>query len=151
VTRPFRTLASAFLVGAIVVGALWASTKLGAEKRYSPIIRNAHRLIVQDPLKEGELIRITSLAQGRDATVNLVRTTGALKKHYHADHEEIVYIIHGGGTMTMGDKQKRVRPGDVIYIPRKTIHGFVNGGEWETAVLSVISPAFDGKDRVYVE
>ncbi|HDM45107.1 MAG TPA: cupin domain-containing protein, partial [Candidatus Bathyarchaeota archaeon] len=36
------------------------------------------------------------------------------------------YILEGGGLLTVGEETRRVRKGDAIYIPPKTVHGFYN-------------------------
>jgi len=93
---------------------------------------------------------IRLFAQGKKATVNVVTPTGPLKAHYHQTHEEVVYIIKGRGKMRLGDKDQDVKEGDIIYIPVKTVHSFVPEGG-DCRVLSIFAPAFDGKDRIFVE
>jgi len=95
-------------------------------------------------------VPIRLFEQGEKVTVNVVTPTTPLKAHYHATHEEVVYIIRGHGKMRLGDKTQEVQAGDIIYIPRKTVHSFVpEGGDCQA--LSIYAPAFDGKDRIFVE
>lgn len=49
--------------------------------------------------------------------------TGATKKHYHANSNEVQYILKGSGMFWLGDKQVQVGPGDLIIIPKGTAHG----------------------------
>ena len=49
-----------------------------------------------------------------------------LDPHSHEDHEQIYYILEGGGVLTVGEDTRRVRKGDAVYIPPKTSHSFHN-------------------------
>ena len=89
-------------------------------------------------------------AQGRKLTVNVITPSEPIKAHYHATHEEVVYIVKGAGKMTLGDKTQEVKEGDVVFIPRKTLHSFApQGGECQ--ILSIFAPAFDGRDRIFLK
>ena len=43
-------------------------------------------------------------------------------KHLHANANEIQYILDGKGTIWLGDKEVRVKPGDLVIIPKGTPH-----------------------------
>jgi len=43
-------------------------------------------------------------------------------KHLHANANEIQYILEGTGTIWLGDKEVRVKPGDLVIIPKGTPH-----------------------------
>ena len=74
-----------------------------------------------------------------------------VKPHYHANHTEQVYVIEGQGQMLVGTKTYNVGPGDLIYIPKGTIHALrVLGKDKPMKVLSIQTPQFDGSDRVMV-
>jgi mannose-6-phosphate isomerase-like protein (cupin superfamily) len=48
---------------------------------------------------------------------------GAVPKHYHADANEIQYVLEGTGTEWLGDKQVDMHPGVLLVIPKGTPHG----------------------------
>jgi mannose-6-phosphate isomerase-like protein (cupin superfamily) len=48
---------------------------------------------------------------------------GNAPKHLHPNTNEIQYILEGTGTIWLGDKEVRVKPGDLIVIPQGTPHG----------------------------
>jgi mannose-6-phosphate isomerase-like protein (cupin superfamily) len=48
---------------------------------------------------------------------------GNTPKHLHANANEIQYILEGTGTIWLGDKEVRVKPGDLVVIPKGTPHG----------------------------
>jgi mannose-6-phosphate isomerase-like protein (cupin superfamily) len=74
-----------------------------------------------------------------------------VKKHKHATHTENVYILDGEGEMLLGDKTFKVKKGDIIFIPMNTVHSLKVTSSIPVKVLSVQSPRFDGKDRIFVD
>jgi mannose-6-phosphate isomerase-like protein (cupin superfamily) len=48
---------------------------------------------------------------------------GNTPKHLHPNTNEIQYILEGTGTIWLGDKEVRVKPGDLVTIPKGTPHG----------------------------
>ena len=47
---------------------------------------------------------------------------GSPPKHLHANANEIQYILEGTGTISLGDKEVTVKPGDLVVIPKGTPH-----------------------------
>ena len=47
---------------------------------------------------------------------------GNVPRHMHPNTNEIQYILEGTGTVWLGDKEVRVKPGDLIVIPKGTPH-----------------------------
>jgi mannose-6-phosphate isomerase-like protein (cupin superfamily) len=48
---------------------------------------------------------------------------GNTPKHLHTNANEMQYILEGTGTVWLGDREVRVKPGDFIIIPKGTPHG----------------------------
>ncbi|MBK7182424.1 MAG: cupin domain-containing protein [Bacteroidetes bacterium] len=74
-----------------------------------------------------------------------------VKKHKHQFHTEHVYILEGEGEMLLGEKQLKVKRGDILFIPKNTIHSLKVTSKEAVKVLSIQSPYFDGKDRILIE
>jgi mannose-6-phosphate isomerase-like protein (cupin superfamily) len=55
------------------------------------------------------------------ATVSI--QDGNTPKHLHPVANEMQYILEGTGTLWLGDKEVRVKPGDLVIIPHGTAHG----------------------------
>ena len=45
---------------------------------------------------------------------------GNVPKHMHANANEMQYILEGTGTIWLGDKEVKVKPGDLVVIPKGT-------------------------------
>ncbi len=48
--------------------------------------------------------------------------TGNVPKHTHSDANEFQYVIAGSGTFWLGDQAREIHPGDLIIIPKGTVH-----------------------------
>lgn len=71
--------------------------------------------------------------------------------HYHIRTEEIYYITHGSGRMTIDGEATTVEVGDAIAIPPGKIHQIENTGEETLRLLCCCSPAYEHEDTVLVE
>lgn len=74
-----------------------------------------------------------------------------VKHHKHLSHSEHVVVLEGTGQMTLGTNGFAIKKGDVIFIPKNTVHSVITTGERPLKVLSIQSPKFDGKDRVFID
>jgi quercetin dioxygenase-like cupin family protein len=61
------------------------------------------------------------------------------RPHTHP-HEQIVYIVSGQGTFTVGDETVDVRQGDMLVVPSGVLHYAVAGGPEPMVDLSVFNP-----------
>jgi quercetin dioxygenase-like cupin family protein len=97
-------------------------------------------------------LNITQVASGKNASVNLVMgpTGSILKMHYHQYHDEITYCIKGQAVMNVSGKELVMNAGDLMYIPALTLHGSEVTGNETLQLISIFTPPFDGKDRIYV-
>ncbi len=57
-------------------------------------------------------------------------------RHLHEQADELIYVISGTGTQTVGDEEFPVTEGDTVYIPMGTLHSTLNTG-WRTLRLLV--------------
>lgn len=81
----------------------------------------------------------------------IIRIEKKVKPHYHEYHTETLYVVKGEGKMKLGNKTIHIREGDYINIPPKTVHSvIVTSMDW-LEVISIQSPEFKGKDRVWVK
>ena len=74
-----------------------------------------------------------------------------VKAHKHTTHSEHIYFLEGEGEMMIGEKKISVKKGDMIFVPKGTVHSLIVTSKTPVEVLSVQAPMFDGKDRVMIE
>ena len=96
--------------------------------------------------KRTDLQRHDLSASGREVIqVRVDLAAGyAAPRHTHPG-EEIIYVIEGTLEYQIGEKQVRVKPGDVLFVPARTIHtaknvGSVNAAELATYIVEKGEP-----------
>jgi mannose-6-phosphate isomerase-like protein (cupin superfamily) len=88
------------------------------------------------------------LQQGDISTDNLAITwvdvaPGCSQRpHSHAP-EQVYVIISGQGRMRVGDEERDVVEGDLVYIPSNVVHSIVNLSNEVLRYISASTPAFD--------
>lgn len=103
------------------------------------------------PCGDGPANAVRALHTDSLASSFLICIPREVKAHYHAAHTEHVVVLEGEGELLLGDSLIAIRPGDIIAIPRGTVHAVRTRSEGPLRVLSVQAPRFDGSDRVPVE
>jgi mannose-6-phosphate isomerase-like protein (cupin superfamily) len=74
-----------------------------------------------------------------------------VKKHKHLNHTELIQVLEGTGSMTLGKETFGIKKGDFIVVPEDTEHAVVVTSREPLKVLSIQTPEFDGTDRIWVE
>ncbi len=72
------------------------------------------------PIQPNTDLRSKILVVTDKATVQVQQ--GDVPKHTHMGSDEIQYIVAGSGTVWLGDTQRQIKPGDLIVIPKGTVH-----------------------------
>ena len=90
-------------------------------------------------------IRNQSLAEARVAPG---ATTTA---HFHAQTEEIYYILAGTGRMRIDRDVHPVSVGDAIAIPPGKVHQITNTGSDTLTFLCCCAPSYEHSDTVLVD
>ena len=94
-------------------------------------------------------ISITKLSTNSDATTFAIWIKKKVKIHKHINHTEHVYIKQGKGKFQLADSLHNVKTGDLIIVPKNTWHGVIVESRNPMKVISIQSPEFFGKDRVF--
>ena len=74
-----------------------------------------------------------------------------VKPHYHQFHTEAVYVLDGEANFFLKSDWKLIKKGDVIHIPKQIIHAVEVTSEIPLKVISIQTPKFTGKDRIFTE
>jgi mannose-6-phosphate isomerase-like protein (cupin superfamily) len=74
-----------------------------------------------------------------------VEPGGEQKPHSHGP-QQVYVITRGQGRMRVGDEERDVSEGHMIFIPPETEHGIVNTGEGVLTYVSAATPAFPVTD-----
>ena len=49
------------------------------------------------------------------------------------------------------DKSFKIKKGDLVFIPKNTIHSVITTSKQPLKVVSIQAPLFDGTDRISIE
>ncbi len=143
-----RLIILVLTAAALVAG---ASPRVLAQtaKGPSPAVYDIDSLLQAYPLDKGQPFRSDMIAWDSSSSVHLTQIDGGMESHHHAAHDETVWIIRGAGRLVLGEQKLKVKAGQMVRIPRGISHSFHNLGSNPAVVISVFSPGFDGKDRIY--
>ena len=64
--------------------------------------------------------------------------------HSHDGYEETLYGLEGILTWTVDGTSTEVGPGEVLHIPRGTVHRFENSGDVDARSLAIVTPGILG-------
>lgn len=106
-------------------------------------LRDALRTLETDPATMNDPIKRMFLCDGQfiSANVSILDDTGDAI-HIQSSHDELVLILEGECGFRVGEDSKRVAAGDLIFIPRDTVHGpIIDNGR--ISLLSIFAPFFD--------
>ena len=73
----------------------------------------------------------------------------ATERHYHAETEEIYYVVEGGGEMELDGERRQVGPGDAVLIPPGARHQIRAGAEGRLRFLCCCAPAYRHEDTFF--
>lgn len=104
------------------------------------------------PSSSYENIHVRKIADDPLQSSFVIWVKDHVKAHYHADHTENIYVIDGKAEMLLGSETIEIKKGDYINIPKKTPHAVTKVlSRSPLMVLSIQSPQFEGKDRIFIE
>jgi mannose-6-phosphate isomerase-like protein (cupin superfamily) len=105
-------------------------------------------LAAREPLAAAEDFRVRELGRDAHSSHHLVWIRDREVPHRHDRHDLFVVMLKGYGAMRLGDEERPVGPGSILYVPRATVHAFRNASGEPAVAYAVYAPAFDGVDRV---
>lgn len=108
------------------------------------------QLLRDAPLADHENIRALPLARNAHTAHLLVQVRDREPLHYHADSELTVFLMRGRSEIEINGTRRKVTAGDVIHIPHRAVHAYINHGPEIGVAFVVMSPPPGPHDRVLV-
>ena len=73
-----------------------------------------------------------------------------LVSHKHPQSEEVYYIIHGNGTVYIGEEreEKNIEPEMALYIPPGAIHAVKNTGKEKLVIAFFVAPGSEPSEEI---
>lgn len=72
----------------------------------------------------------------------------ATERHYHAESEEIYYVVEGSGEMELDGERRRLVVGDSVLIPPGARHQ-IRAGDGGVRFLCCCAPAYRHEDTFF--
>ena len=119
-----------------------------------PILRHPGRVVSLRRLRLSSVTQGPPCAgMGRDAHAShhVVAIRRREQPHSHERHDLLVVLLRGYGSMLLGDEERPLGVGSILYVPRGTPHAFRNASAQPAVAYAVYVPAFDGRDRVELD
>ena len=100
---------------------------------------------------DGSTIReLCGLPTGGTVNQSLAEATLApgrsTERHYHAETEEVYFVLEGEGEMELDGERADVRPGDAVPIPPGAWHELANTGPGPLRILCTCAPPYRHED-----
>ena len=145
---PMSSLLSLFFVG-VVACATPQHFYLRYDREF--IQSDLNEILTEHPLSAEENIKVVTLGKGQGVSHHVVQIRDREIPHVHKKHDLTVMVLKGKGYLLLGKRKIDLAAGDVLFVPRRTTHYFVNTFSEPSVALAVFSPPFDGKDTIPVE
>ena len=115
-------------------------------------LTHAHleEVLAEKPLSPDQNIRVVTLGRGKEMSHHLVQIRDREAPHLHKIHDLTVVVLKGKGYLILERKRIELIRGDILFVPRGSVHYFVNTFSEPSVALAVFSPVFDGKDSIPV-
>lgn len=85
-------------------------------------------------------------------SIGLAVVTDSIRPHYQKISDEIYYVLKGKGEITIDEEIQALKEGDVVSIPKGSVHGFKNTGHEPCLILFSSGPKFEpDRDRFFPE
>ncbi len=82
----------------------------------------------------------------REVTLVDIRRDGVYEPHYHANSDAVFIVIDGSAILLGSQDERVIRSGNLIAIPRKTLHGFRLHTNQSLTWVSVQHPPIHSSD-----
>lgn len=121
------------------------------EKR-QPVFSSIEELLEKNPMPDGKKSQAIRIAENNDVTVFLVRSIdgAGLEPHFHAEHDETLYIIKGAGQLFVDNRWVDLRPGSIHFNPVGKTHANKQTGTEPLVSISVFAPGMKYQDRHFI-
>lgn len=113
-------------------------------------VENVRDMIQKIVLNPELKIGTGKVFQSEEMSFYLAQVASEIPAHYHKLSDETYYVYRGQGTMRVNDEYRDVSAGDIVFIPKGSIHGMKNTGTEDVIIFFISAPAFDPETDRFV-
>ena len=115
------------------------------------LAQDIKKLAEEKPDEEFENIWVKKISDDDEQTSFVIWVKENVRLHKHEHHSENIYVLGGKGEMQINDENFVIKKGDYFNIPKNTPHGLKVLSSSPVKVLSIQSPKFEGRDRIFLD
>jgi mannose-6-phosphate isomerase-like protein (cupin superfamily) len=104
---------------------------------------NINEIIKNITVRPDLKIGLEEVFRNDTMSFNIGVVTAGVPDHYHRISDEMYYIHTGTGRMRINNEYSDVTEGNIVTIPRGSIHGLENTGPRNMIIFIITSPPFD--------
>jgi mannose-6-phosphate isomerase-like protein (cupin superfamily) len=112
----------------------------------APVYTAGNPLIISIPdfadkqlIRNNETTKETPLGCSGAAATRLLQARSPIAAHTHADADEVLYVVAGEATMTLGGKEHRLLSGALVVVPRGMEHALTRRSSGPVILTSTLS------------
>ena len=98
-----------------------------------------------------ENIHVVKLSSDKHVTNFVIFVKNSVRAHKHLLHTETLFVLEGEARIKIGNETRTIKSGDFIVVAEGIIHSVEVTSKIPLKVLSVQTPEFLGKDRIFWE
>ena len=102
---------------------------------------SAETLIFPDAITLKVLLKASQTNGSHAIFEDIVESGVGPGRHIHQHQDETFFFLEGIFDVEVGGKLYQMKPGDVAFIPKGTVHAFKNVGENQGRLRYIFSPA----------
>jgi transcriptional regulator with XRE-family HTH domain len=124
----------------VTLGEFFAATASEAEEDL--IVRTSDRRRLDSTWTDAHLEALGSMTRSRrlEPVLAIFGPGGKSGKHVHShSREEFAFVVKGRVTLTLGDEENELAPGDAVTLPAHAQHRWENRGEETVEVVMIAS------------
>jgi quercetin dioxygenase-like cupin family protein len=138
-----RRARTAWLAALLAIG---GCTARSAHIEVGSLAAGLDPFLAAHPLASAQNIRADEVERTSGASYHVVQIRGGETPHRHGTHDLTALVLRGEGAMTLGSDRLAVAAGDVVVVPRGTVHWFTNTGRGVSVALVTFTPPLDAPD-----
>jgi len=135
----------------LLLGCACPKGKIYSYNDTGPFSKNWQEIVKENPIGKDENVKVTPLFKNENLSHFIIQIQDREKPHIHETHDLTVIVKKGKGVLHLGKDELPMRRGDIAFIPKGTLHYFVNTDSESSVAYVIFTPFYDGKDMKIVD
>lgn len=109
-----------------------------------------HYYKIFEKAKENEYFReVLATSENTQVVVMSIEVGGEIGEETHDKEDQVLIFIEGEGKAIVGGIEQEIGMGDLVLVPKGTVHNFVNTGDTSLKLFTTYSPPHHPKGTIH--